>query len=133
MQVNKIIRYTTALLLSAFALLTLFLSTSVILDLFGVRAMEGNYVLSVVWANWISSILYLLAAYGFVKHRSWTYKALALSFFVLLFASVAFALHINSGGLYEQKTIGALFFRSTLTLIFTLIAFLTTRNKNESL
>ncbi len=133
MQVNKIIRYGTAVLLTAFALLTLFLSSSVILNLFGVRAMEGNYVLSVVWANFFSSLLYLLAAYGFLKARSWTYGVLALSFFVLLTGSVAFALHINAGGLYEEKTIGALFFRSTLTLIFTLIAFLTTRNKNERL
>lgn len=59
----------SAVILVAFGLLTLFLSTSVIFDLFGIRAKEGNYVLFIVWANLISSILYLFAAYGFIKHK----------------------------------------------------------------
>ena len=66
---KKAIPYFLATILGAFGLLTLLLSTSVIFDLFGVRAKEGNYVLFVVWANFISSILYLFAAYGFVKTR----------------------------------------------------------------
>ena len=64
---KKYVLYTSAVILTAFGLLTLFLSTSVIFDLFGIRAKEGNYVLFVVWSNFISSILYLFAAYGFVK------------------------------------------------------------------
>lgn len=48
MGIKKIFRYLTAILLVGFGLLTLFLSTSVIFDLFGVRAKEGNYVLFVV-------------------------------------------------------------------------------------
>ena len=66
---KKAIPYFLATTLGAFGLLTLLLSTSVIFDLFGVRAKEGNYVLFVVWANFISSILYLFAAYGFVKSK----------------------------------------------------------------
>ena len=61
---KKVLPYFLATILGAFGLLTLFLSTSVIFDLFGIRAKEGNYVLFVVWANFISSVLYLVAPTG---------------------------------------------------------------------
>jgi predicted RND superfamily exporter protein len=67
---KKIIPYLLAAILTGFGLLTLFLSSSVIFDLFGIRAKEGNYVLFVVWANFISSILYLFAAYGLLKSKN---------------------------------------------------------------
>ena len=41
---KKKLHYLIALLLATFGLLTMFLSASVIFDLFGIRAKEGNYV-----------------------------------------------------------------------------------------
>ena len=58
-----------AFLLAVFGLLTLFLSTSIIFDLFNIRTREGHYVPFVVVANFISSLLYLLAAYGFFQKK----------------------------------------------------------------
>lgn len=84
-----------AILLLVFALLTLFLSGSIIFDLFGIRAQEGNYVLFVVWANFICSLLYLAAAYGLVNLKRWPYKILIVA---AAFLSIAFAgllIHIN--------------------------------------
>jgi len=69
---KKFIQYLMAIILVAFGLLTLFLSSSVIFDLFGIREKEGNYVLLVVWANFFSSLLYLFSAYGFIKTKKWT-------------------------------------------------------------
>ena len=69
---KHIILKITAIALLLFALLTLFLSGSVIFNLFGIRAKEGNYVPLVVWANFISSILYLAAAYGLFKMKKWS-------------------------------------------------------------
>lgn len=109
---------TLAVLLSAFALLTLFLSGSIILDLFGIRAKEGNYVLLVVWANFICSLLYLAAAYGLVKLKRWSYKILIVAVFVLFIAFSGLLIHISLGGLYETKTIGAMVFRISVTLVF---------------
>lgn len=121
---KKSLPYLLAFILTAFALLTLFLSSSVIFDLFGIRAKEGNYVLFVVWSNLISSILYLFAAYGFIKNMSWTTKALSISVIVLLLAFVGLLFHINSGGVYETKTISAMIFRISLTLIFAVASYL---------
>jgi hypothetical protein len=76
---KKIILYLVVAVLTGFGLLTIFLSTSVIFDLFDVRAKEGNYVLFVVWSNFISSFLYLISAYGLLTSKNWTYKTLGLS------------------------------------------------------
>jgi drug/metabolite transporter (DMT)-like permease len=120
---KKVIQYVIAILLAAFGLITLFLSSSVIFDLFGIRAKEGNYVLFIVWANLLSSILYLVAAYGFIKDKKWTIKPLGLSMIVLLMAFIGLFFYINSGGIYETKTIGAMLFRMTVTIVFTALAF----------
>ena len=69
---KKTIQIISGIILLAFGLLTFFLSTSVIFDLFGIREKEGNYVLFIVWANFISSILYLLAAFGFFTKVEFT-------------------------------------------------------------
>lgn len=42
---KKSLKYVAIAILIGFGLLTLFLSTSVIYNLFGIRAREGNYVL----------------------------------------------------------------------------------------
>ena len=118
-----------AVILIAFGLLTLFLSSSVILDLFGIRAKEGNYVLFIVWANFISSILYLLAAFGFIKGKAWTAKILSISLLILIVAFIGLKIHISSGGIYETKTIGAMIFRISFTLIFATIAYFTLTKK----
>lgn len=121
---KKAIPYILATLLTAFGFATLFLSTSIILDLFGIRAQEGNYVLIVVWANFISSLIYLFAAYGFIRNKEWTAKILGVSTVILVAAIIGFIIHVSSGGIYETKTIGAMIFRITLTVVFGLLAYL---------
>jgi len=121
---KKIFNYFPVVLLVAFALLTLFLSSSVLFDWFGIREKEGNYVLFVVWANFICSILYLIAAYGFLKQKKVTFNILSLSALILIIALVGLFIHIDSGGLYETKTIGAMIFRIIITLAFVLLAYL---------
>lgn len=122
---KKILPYLFATLLAGFGLLTLFLSTSVIFDLFGIRAKEGNYVLFVVWSNFISSILYIFAAYGFIINKRWTATLLVISTLILIAAFIVLKIHINSGGIYETKTVGAMIFRIAVTFVFAIIAFFT--------
>ncbi|CAN5282886.1 hypothetical protein BH09BAC5_BH09BAC5_00010 [soil metagenome] len=127
---KKFVSYSVAVILAAFGLLTLFLSSSVILDLFGIRAKEGNYVSFIVWANFISSILYQFAAYGFFKSKKWTTILLGISSIVLIVAFIGLKFYINSGGIYETKTVSAMIFRISVTLVFSIIAYFTiTKNK----
>jgi hypothetical protein len=50
----KAVLKVSAILLTLFALITVFMSGSVIFDLFGIRAKEGNYMLFIVVSNFIS-------------------------------------------------------------------------------
>jgi hypothetical protein len=120
---KNILKYILVAVLVAFGLLTLFLSTSVIFDLFGIRAKEGNYVLLVVWSNFLASLSYLAAGAGIVKAQKWATTVLAIATMILFAGFVGLMLHINGGGLYETKTIGAMIFRIVMTLIFTLSAY----------
>ena len=126
---KKYVLYTSAVILAAFGLLTLFLSTPVIFDLFGIREKEGNYVLFVVWSNFISSILYLFAAYGFTKNKKWTATLLGISTLILIGAFIGLKSHINSGGIYETKTVGAMIFRISVTFVFAILAYFTITKK----
>ncbi len=128
----KITNY-AAIFLAAFGLITLFLSGSIIFDLFGVRAKQGNYVLLVVWTNFISSILYLIAAYGFIKTKKWTTFLMTTSLLLLIIAFIGLIIQINAGVNYETKTIGAMVFRITLTLIFSMLAYFTINHSEKNI
>lgn len=125
MKAKNILRYGSAIVLFAFGILTLFLSTSLFLDLFDVRAREGNYVLFVVWSNFVASILYLFAVYGLIKQKAWTKFVLGSAALILIGSFIALKVHIGNGGLYEVKTVGAMLFRIGVTLLFTIIAIFT--------
>jgi len=127
---KKYINYFSAFILAGFGLLTLFMSTSVIFDLFGIRAKEGNYVLFVVLANFICGFMYLLSAYGFIKTKIWLTKLLGTAVFVLAVAFVGLFFHIQSGGIYETKTVEAMTFRTILTAVFTAVSYFTVTKKN---
>lgn len=126
---RKALPYLFVFLLTAFGLLTLFLSTSVIFDLFGIREKEGNYVLFVVIANFISSILYLFSAFGIIKKKKWAITMLGISTILLIIAFIGLNIHANSGGVYETKTMGAMIFRISVTLVFTVISYFTLNPK----
>ncbi|MEI2652849.1 MAG: hypothetical protein V9G12_12005 [Microthrixaceae bacterium] len=121
MKTSKLARIGLALVVIAFGALTLFLSTSVLLDLFGIRERESPYVPAVVVANLIASLLYLPAGAGLLMQRRWPTVLLAAAVVVLV-GGLLLALHINSGGEYRTATIGALTFRTLLTAAFYVIA-----------
>ena len=121
---KKVVSIVLVTILSLFGFLTLFLSTSVILDLFGIREKEGNFIMLIVWANFLSAIIYLLSAYGIMKNKKWSTSLLSLSTIILLTALVGLFVHISLGGVFEIKTVYGMIFRTLITLIFTISSFL---------
>ena len=127
---KPIILKATAFLISLFAFVTLFMSSSVIFNLFGIRAKEGNYVLFVVVSNFIASFLYLLAAYGLFTEKKWATKLLLITTTILVLSFVGLLIYANTGGIYEQKTIKAMLSRIAITGAFAGISwFFISRNK----
>ena len=120
MQKINVIVIIVALLLAAFGVFTLYLSSAVLLDLFGVRAKEGNYVWFVVFANFISSFLYLITSYGLMTKKPWAIRPISGALIILLMAFIGLIIHIQFGGAYEQKTVYGMVFRTTLTIVFVL-------------
>jgi hypothetical protein len=118
-----IVGKTAGVVLFLFGAVTLFLTLSIFFDLFGIREKEGNYVLFVVSANFISSLFYLPAAYGFWNRKAWTTYFLSTPIIVLIVGFLGLLYHIDSGGLYEEKTINAMIFRIVLTLVLAVISF----------
>ena len=118
--------------LGAFGMLTLFMSSSVIFDLFNIRVHEGNYVLFIVWANFFSGLLFLAAAVAFFQRKAWSHIPLVISLGILVAAFAGLMLHINGGGVYETKTIGAMIFRMTVNAALALVLYSTTKKLQSS-
>ena len=117
------IKYIPAFIIGVFGLLTLFLSGTIIFDLVGMRAKQGNYVPFVIWTNFVCSFIYIAAAYGFIKNKTWTTKIMAFSVVLLALTFIAFQMHIASGGIHKSDTTGALIFRLSISTIITLVAY----------
>ncbi|QAA83142.1 hypothetical protein EI546_01725 [Aequorivita sp. H23M31] len=100
----------------ALALITIFMSSSVLFDWFGIRAKQGNYVSFIVKTNLTAGFIYLIAAYGFIKSRIWAFWAMLSVALLLIYTFALFFIHIQSGGTYENRTIGAMIFRILITL-----------------
>lgn len=104
--------------LGIFGLITLFMSASIILDLFGIREKEGKYVLFIVYANFISSFLYLFASYYFFINNKRATISLFTAVAILTVAYIALIIHIQLGRAFEIRTVKAMLARSFITILF---------------
>lgn len=127
----KIMRFIVIAALVVFGGLTVFLTSSVLLDLFGIRQKEGNFVPFIVQTNLLCGVLYLLGAYGLFTFKKWTSLLLGLTALILIGAFVALKMHINSGGIYETGTVNGMMFRIGFTVFSALAAyFIILKNKH---
>ena len=115
---KKLIPFTISIILVIYSLITLFLSSSLLLDLFDVRMQNKNYVDFVVWGNLMCGILYLISSFGFLKSKNWAIKPLISAVIILITVFIGLQFHINAGGAYQEKTLGALIFRLVITILF---------------
>lgn len=126
----KALKIIQTILLSFFGLVSVFMASSVIFDLFGIREKEGNYVLFIVYTNLTCGILYLLAAYTTWTKPKLSFKTLLVSLSLLIIAFVAFQFYIDNGGIHEEKTVKAMLFRIVFTAIMTGIGWLNLKKRN---
>lgn len=115
---KKYLKPTLLILITAFASLTLFLTTSIIFDVFGIREAEGNFVWGIIWINFIAAWLYFASVYGIHKKKSWASNPLLIATLLLLIAIGYLAFHVFFGGAFELKTFPALAFRGSVTIVF---------------
>lgn len=126
----KALKIIQTILLSFFGLVTVFMASSVIFNLFGIREKEGNYVLFIVYTNLVCGILYLMAAYTTWTTPKLSFTSLVISLALLIVAFIAFQFYIYNGGIHEAKTIKAMVFRIVFTAIMTGIGWLSIKKRN---
>lgn len=119
---QKTIKYITITIVTAFGLLTLFLTSSILLNLFGMQQKKVNYTPFVIWVNLFCSLGYLTAAYGIIKSKKWAFKILATIAVVLLVTLISFILYMD-GNIYREDTTGALVFRTIITILITMATY----------
>ena len=81
------------------------------------RVAAGNYVPFVLWFNFISGFVYVVAGVSLAKDRAWSGR---LAVFLAASISLVFVflgIHILTGGAYEIRTVGAMVLRSGFWLI----------------
>ena len=125
----KTIKIILTLLLSLFGIVSVFMTSSVLFDWFGIRAKEGNYVLFIVYTNLVCGFIYLYSGYAIWKNKKSAIWALGLAVLLLVFAFITLGLYIREGGVYELKTVKAMSFRTLLTLAILIISYVLLKKK----
>jgi voltage-gated potassium channel Kch len=103
------------------------------LALFGgpaAQAAAGNAVPFVLWFNFVSGFVYVLAGIEIALRKPWSgtlATALALSI-IAVFA--LFGWHVYRGGAYEMRTMGAMVLRAAIWIVISI--FLLRLNKIKS-
>lgn len=120
---NKYIKIITVIFLLAFGGLAVFLTSSVLLDLFGIRQKEGNFVPFIVWINLVSGFAFIVSAIGIIKNAKWAFPLLLMNVVLLVVGIVALYFHIQAGGLYKMETVKGMVFRVVSTSLATYAAY----------
>jgi hypothetical protein len=87
------------------------------------RKAAGNYVLFVVWFNFLAGFIYLVAGVGIWMRLRW---AVWLSLLIAIATIIVFAIlgiHILNGGGYETRTVAAMSLRSIVWISIFILSY----------
>ena len=94
-----------------FGALTVFSGGRVLFSSAGTQAGAGKAVPFVLWFNFLAGFAYVVAGVGFWCRQRWA-SVVAMTLVALTAAvAVAFAVHVQNGGAYELRTVGAMALR----------------------
>jgi uncharacterized membrane protein (DUF2068 family) len=113
-----------------FGLLTIKEGGAVLFGDEAARTAAGNYVPFVLWFNFVSGFAYIVAGAGLWLQQRWAVWLAAAIVATIMLAFAAFALHINSGGAYEQRTVIAMSARTLVWLVIATVAARTLLRRN---
>lgn len=111
-----------AIVALVFGVLTVFAGGAALFGGDKTSELVGNAVPFVLWFNFLAGFAYLAAGGGLLLRRRW---ALWLSLAILagtVIVALSFSIHILRGGMFEMRTVGALFFRAGVWAAITIVA-----------
>jgi hypothetical protein len=106
-----------------FGLLTIKSGGSVLFFDDTARENAGHYVPFVLWFNFISGFVYLVAGAGlFMQHRWGVWLSIVIALATLIVFGLL-GLHILNDGLYESRTVGAMTLRTAVWTVISVITY----------
>jgi hypothetical protein len=87
-----------------------------------VRIAAGDYVVFVVWFNFLAGFAYITAGTGLAFRQPWAVRMSWIIALATLVVFVAFSTHIMAGGAFESRTVGAMTLRSSVWLAIAIIS-----------
>lgn len=98
----------------AFGVLTLISGGTALFGSEAARAAVGKAVPFVLWFNFLSGFVYVLAGVGLFLWTRWGAQLSALLAIAILIVFAAFGWHVLSGGAFEMRTVVAMTLRSAI-------------------
>lgn len=111
-----------AIVAVAFGVLTVISGGSALFGSAAARAAVGNAVPFVLWFNFLSGFVYVLAGVGLFLWTRWGAQLSALLAVAILVVFAAFGWHVASGGAFEMRTVGAMTLRSAIWVAIAIAA-----------
>lgn len=127
----KILKIVQTILLVVLGIMSVFLTLSIIFDLFGIRQKQGNYILFIVYTNLICGLLFLYAAYHLWKNIKKSIYILEFTTLFLILAFIALKIYIYQGGIFEERTPKAMTFRIIFSIVMAATAWFIRRKETE--
>ena len=86
------------------------------------HAAAGNVVPFVLWFNFGAGFAYVIAGTGLLIRQAWAVWLSGIIALATVLVFVAFGVHVQQGGAYEVRTIGAMVLRSGSWVLIAVIA-----------
>ncbi len=126
---KPVMRYIIAAVALLFGIATIKAGGDVLFFSAQAKADAGNYVLFVLWANFIAGFFYILCAAAILLRPALAFSVASFIAVATVVVFAALGLHILSGGAYEMRTVMAMVFRAAIWII---IAFTLSKLENFS-
>jgi hypothetical protein len=78
------------------------------------QAAAGNAVPFVLWFNFLSGFVYVLAGIGIALRKAWSGPLATALAFAIIAVFALFGWHVWGGGAYEMRTMGAMVLRAAV-------------------
>jgi hypothetical protein len=122
MNENRLLRW-LALAAIVFGLVTVASGGRALFGSVESRAAVGQAVPFVLWFNFLSGFVYLVAGAGLLGRRRWAVYASLFVAVSTLLVFLAFGVHVMGGGAYELRTVGAMTLRSSFWVAVAVVSF----------
>lgn len=106
-----------------FGLLTIKSGGQVLFGGVSYQEAAGNYVLFVLWFNFLAGFVYLAAGAGIWMRLRWAVWLSLLIAIATIIVFIIFGIHILNGGEYETRTIAAMSLRSVVWILIYIFSY----------